>query len=185
MKKVSDNVEVLASEYLFHEPWLTVRQDKIKLPNGVIIPKYFVLEYCDWVNVLAITKNHKFLMIRQYRHGTGTTNYEFCGGCVDEQDASPLVAAQRELLEETGYGNGRWRMNMKMSANPSTSNNWTYNFIAEDVELVTEQHLDGGECISVHLFSLDEIKQLLKNNEIIQSVHVASLWKYLAENKLL
>ena len=76
-------------------------------------------------------------------------------------------------------------MNMRMSANPSTSNNWTYNFIAEDVELVGEQNLDGGECISVHLFSLDEIKQLLENNEIIQSVHVASLWKYLAENKLL
>ena len=113
MRNQKEKAEVLASEYLFKKPWLTVRQEKIKLPNGVVIPEYYVLEYSDWVNVLAITKDHKFLMIRQYRHATATTNYEFCGGCVDATDESPLAAAQRELLEETGYGNGKWRLNMK------------------------------------------------------------------------
>ena len=97
-----------------------------------------------------------------------------------------MVAAQRELLEETGYGNGKWRMNMKMSTNPSTNANWTYNFIAEDVELLDDkQHLDGGECLTVHLLTLEEIKQLLAHNEIIQSMHACALWKYLAENRLL
>ena len=177
--------KVLSSSYLFKKPWLTVRQDKLQLANGVVIPEYFVLEYPDWVNVLAITKDKKFLMILQYRHGTQTTNFEFCGGCVDETDASPLEAAQRELLEETGFGGGRWRFNLKLSANPSTSDNWTYNFIAEDVEPIDEQHLDGGEDISCYQLSLDEIKELLRNNEIIQSIHACALWKYLAENKLL
>ena len=65
------------------------------------------------------------------------------------------------------------------------ANNWTYNFIAEDVEPIGEQHLDGGEDISCYQLSLDEIKELLRNNEIIQSVHACALWKYLAENKLL
>lgn len=185
MKQEDRKAKVLSSRYLSHKPWLTIREDKIQLPNGAIIPEYFVLEYPDWVNVLAITKDKKFLMIRQYRHGTETTNYEFCGGCVDKEDASPLAAAQRELSEETGYGNGKWHFNLKMSANPSTTNNWTYNFIAEDVEKIGEQHLDGGEDISYHLLSLDEIKELLNNNEIIQSVHACALWKYLAENKLL
>ena len=61
MKENEDSkVDVLASEYLFREPWLTVRKDKIRLPNGVIIPDYYILEYCDWVNILAITKEHKF-----------------------------------------------------------------------------------------------------------------------------
>ena len=81
--------KVLSSTYLFQKPWLTVRQDKLQLANGVVIPEYFVLEYPDWVNVLAITKDKKFLMIRQYRHGTQSTNFEFCGGCVDKTDASP------------------------------------------------------------------------------------------------
>ena len=177
---------VLSSRYLSKEPWFTVREDRIRLKNGVEIPKYYVLEYPDWVNILAITKDKKFLMVRQYRHGTGTTNYELCGGCVDKEDASPMVAAQRELLEETGFGNGKWRFNLKMSANPSTTNNWTWNFIAEDVELLdSKQHLDGGEDISVHLLSLDEVKELLQAGEIIQSVHACALWKYLAEEHLL
>ena len=186
MEKCNAKAEVLASKYLFREPWLTVREEEIKLPNGAIVPKYYVLEYPDWVNTLAITKDKKFVMIRQYRHGTQTTNYELCGGCVDAEDASPLVAAQRELLEETGYGNGKWRLNMKMSTNPSTNTNWTFNFIAEDVELINEeQHLDGGECLTIHLLSLEEIKQLLQDGGIIQSMHACALWKYLAENHLI
>ena len=177
--------KVLESSYLFNEPWLTVRKDKVELANGVVIPNYYVLEYPNWVNILAITKDKKFLMIRQYRHGTGTTNFELCGGCVDAEDASPLEAAKRELQEETGYGNGHWRQNLKLSANPSISNNWTYNFVAEDVELISTQHLDGGEDISVHLLSLDKVVKLLKNNEIIQSIHACAIWKYLAENHLI
>ena len=177
---------VLSSKYILKEPWLTAREEKISLPNGVVIPKYYVLEYPDWVNTLAITKDKKFVMIRQYRHGTKTTNYELCGGCVDKEDATPLAAAKRELYEETGYGNGTWRLNLKLSANPSTTNNWTYNFIAEDVELLdTQQHLDGGECLTIHILSLEEIKELLKNNEIIQSIHACALWKYLAEKNLI
>ena len=147
MENCDEKAKVLASKYLFKKPWLTVRQEKIELPNGVIVPEYYILEYPDWVNTLAITKDKKFVMIRQYRHGSQTTNYEFCGGCVDPEDESPMAAAQRELFEETGYGNGTWKMNMKMSTNPSTNANWTYNFIAEDVELLdSKQHLDGGEC---------------------------------------
>ena len=178
MQKDEKSAKVLNSKYLMKEPWCTLREDEIQLANGVIIPKYYVLEYPNWVNVLAITKDKKFLMIRQYRHGTQTVNYELCGGCVDPTDASPLHAAQRELLEETGYGNGKWTFNLKLSANPSTTNNWTYNFIAEDVEPIGTQHLDGGEDISVHLLSVDEVLKLLKQNEIIQSVHACAFWKY-------
>ena len=97
-----------------------------------------------------------------------------------------IAKLAKMAVEETGYGNGTWKMNMKMSTNPSTNANWTYNFIAEDVELLdSKQHLDGGECLTVHLLTLDEIKQLLKENGIIQSLHACALWKYIAENHLL
>ena len=47
---------VLASEYIAHEPWFTVRKEKVQLPNGSIIPSYYVLEYPAWINVIAVTK---------------------------------------------------------------------------------------------------------------------------------
>ena len=46
---------VLESEYLFRRPWLTARRDKVQLPNGNINPEFYVLEYPDWVNVIAVT----------------------------------------------------------------------------------------------------------------------------------
>ena len=47
--------EVLHSEYLIQRPWLTARRDCVRLPNGVENDEYYVLEYPDWVNVIAIT----------------------------------------------------------------------------------------------------------------------------------
>lgn len=47
--------KVLSSEYLAHEPWFTVRREAVELPGGARIPSYYVLEYPDWVNVIART----------------------------------------------------------------------------------------------------------------------------------
>lgn len=74
--------EVLHSEYLIQRPWLTARRDCVRLPNGVENDEYYVLEYPDWVNVIAITAEGKFLMERQYRHGLQWTGYEFVLACV-------------------------------------------------------------------------------------------------------
>ena len=97
--------KTLKSEYLIRRPWLTARRDTVELPGGSVNPEFYVLEYPDWVNVLAITSDDEFVMIRQYRHGLGQTRYELCAGVVDPGE-SPLEAAKRELSEETGYGGG-------------------------------------------------------------------------------
>ena len=94
--------KVVKSEYLARKPWFTVRHERIELPDGRSIPDYYVFEYPDWVNVIAITKEGKFVFIDQYRHGLGETNYEIPAGVAEPDDASMLAAAQRELAEETG-----------------------------------------------------------------------------------
>ena len=53
----------LGSEYLVRRPWLTARRDCVRLANGVVNDEYYVLEYPDWVNVIAITTDGKFVMI--------------------------------------------------------------------------------------------------------------------------
>jgi ADP-ribose pyrophosphatase len=52
--------------------------------------------------------------------------------------------------------------------------------LATDVELIDHQHLEATEDISVHLFTLEEVRTLLENNEIMQSLNAAPLWKYMA-----
>ena len=55
------------SEYLIQRPWLTARRDKVELPDGRVHPEYYVLEYPDWVNVIAIIEDGQFVMVKQYR----------------------------------------------------------------------------------------------------------------------
>lgn len=181
----NQNWKVLKSEYLAHEPWFTVRREEVELPTGNKIPEYYIFEYPDWVNVIAITKEKKFVFVSQYRHGLGRAAYELCAGVCEKEDASPLLSAQRELEEETGYGNGNWTAFMEISVNPSTHTNMTYCFLATDVEPITAQHLEATEDLTVHLLTLDEVIELLRKDQIKQALHAAPLWKYLAENQLL
>lgn len=176
--------QVLKSEYLVRKPWCTVRSEEVELPNGNRIPEYFVFEYPNWINVLAITKDKKFVFVSQYRHGLGIASYELCAGVCEKEDVSPLISAQRELWEETGYGNGTWKEFMVISANPGTHTNLTYCYLATDVEPVSTQHLEPTEDLTVHILTLEQVKELLHKDQIKQAIHAAPLWKYVAENHL-
>lgn len=171
--------KIIESKYLIRRPWLTARVDTVELPNGVVHPEYYVLEYPTWVNIIVITKDQQFVMIQQYRHGLADIFTELVAGVV-EKGEDPLQAAKRELLEETGYGKGDWKLFTILSANPGTMTNLTYTFLATNVEPVTTQHLDETEDINIILLSSTEVRTMLINNDIKQSLMAAPLWKYFA-----
>ena len=167
----------LHTEYLIRKPWLTARCDEVQLPDGRIIPEYYVLEYPDWVNVIAITRDGQYVMERQYRHAAGRTCFELpCG--VMEKGETPLEAVQRELMEETGYTGGEWEETMQLSANPSTMTNTIHCFVARGVEKTCQQRLDATEDLSVHLLTRDEVLALVCEGKMIQSPMLASLLKH-------
>lgn len=169
--------EILSSEYLFRRPWLTVRHDEVRLPDGRINPEFYVMEYPDWVNVIAITEEGKFVFEKQYRHGLGKTCYEIPAGVI-EKGETPLEAARRELMEETGYGDGEWEPLMTISGNCSTTNNLTHCFLAKGVRHISGQHLDATEDISVCILDEGQVRDLMECDQIRQSLMAAPLWKY-------
>ena len=182
MNNTETKWKVLDREYIIKRPWLTARRDKVELPDGRVIEEYYVLEYPDWVNVIAITKEGQFVMERQYRHGLGVHSTELpCG--VMEKGEEPLEAARRELLEETGYAGGEWTKLMAIGPNPGSQNNLTHCFLAVGVEKIAEQSLDDTEELTVHLMSEAEVRSLLENNQICQALMVAPLWKYFSDRK--
>lgn len=175
--------KVLRSEYLFKEPWFTARRERVELPNGNVIPSYYVLEYPAWVSVIGLTKEGKMVMERQYRHGLGRVSYELCAGVVETSDVSCMEAAKRELWEETGYGKGDWKPYLTTSANPSTHTNLSYCFLATGLEKLSEPHQEKTEDIAVELLEPEEVKRLLVNDEIVQATQAVALWKYFYETK--
>ena len=125
---------------------------------------------------VALTKDGRFILERQYRHAAGVTIYELPGGCVDDTDPSLEFAVRRELLEETGYSFSSLEYLGKTSANPSTNSNWAHMYLATGGELTREQHLDPNEEIEVYLYTVDELRQLLREGGMAQSMHVTALF---------
>ena len=180
----AEDYKILNSEYLFNRPWLTVRKDWLQLPSGQVNEEYYVLEYPDWINVVAITQEGLFVMEQQYRHGLGQVGIEICAGVI-EKGETPLQAAQRELLEETGYSGGTWSEEMVLCANPSTTNNLSHSFLAVGVEKTAGQHLDRTEVIEPILMTADQVRELLVNDKVKQALMAAPLWKYFSTHGLL
>lgn len=171
---------VLSSEKLLSKgTWMNLRQERVQLPSGNIVPEWFVLEFPDWVNVIAITRDGHFVMEDQYRHALGRTDFELVAGVIDPGE-TPLQAAQRELSEETGYGGGQWQLFMTISPNPTNHTNMSYTFLATGVEPISAQHQEPTEDIHVDIFTREEVEELLHTGRIIQALHVAPLWKYIA-----
>ena len=167
--------KVLESEYLFNQPWLTVRKDKCELPNGKIMPAFYVLEYPTWVTALALTKEGKVVMVKQYRHGIEEVCIETPGGVVDAGE-EPQTAIKRELLEETGYQFESFEYLGKVCANPSTGNNYLHMYLTTGGEKVGEQSLDETEDVEVVLYTLDEVKDLIRENKIVQALHTSCIF---------
>lgn len=167
--------QVLSSEYIHKGPWATLRTDKCQMPDGRIVPSYYVLEYPDWANAVAVTEDNKIIMVRQYRHAAGVVSLEIPGGVI-ESGESPEVGMKRELLEETGYQFDDMQFLCKLHANPSTANNVTHCYLAKGGKKVQAQHLDESEQIEVEEYTIDEVKQLLADNKITQALHCTTLF---------
>ena len=175
--------KVLKSEHILRlGQWLSVRQEEVQLPSGTVIPTWFVLEFPNWINVIAITKDGEMVMEDQYRHALGETHYELVAGVIDPGE-TPLEAAKRELSEETGYEGGEWELYMTLSPNPTNHNNLSYTFLARGVEKAREQHQERTEDIRVHVMKQEEVRTLLERGEIVQALHAAPLWKYFCADK--
>jgi 8-oxo-dGTP pyrophosphatase MutT (NUDIX family) len=171
--------DVLESAYLSRKPWLTLRQDRVRLPTGAMIEEYFVLEYPAWVNVVAVTPDDRVVLVRQYRHGLGRVGIELPAGVVDPGDPSPEAAARRELLEETGYGGGTWNSLGVASANPATHSNLSYSFLAAGVQQVAPPAPEATEDLRVLTASVAEVARLVEEGQVVQALHLAPLLKYL------
>lgn len=167
--------KILSSNYLFSDRWFKVRKDVCESPEGKIIDPYYVYEFPTWVGALPVTEEGKIIMVKQYRHALGEVCVEIPGGCVDDTDSGHEAAIARELLEETGYSFSSFEYLGRISANPSTNTNLLHMFLARGGVKTARQQLDANEEIEVVLLSMDELKSLLRENKIVQSMHVSCI----------
>ena len=143
--------------------------------------EFVLVDSPDWVNIIAEVKNDKgedcFIMVRQFRHGTGDISLEFPAGIVDPGE-EPLHAAIRELKEETGYKAAKMTLIGTASPNCAFMNNTNYTYYAEGLEKVSGQSLDENEAIDVCLVPVEEAEQGFGHGEMLNAICILSHYFY-------
>jgi ADP-ribose pyrophosphatase len=152
------------------------------MPNGRLVEPYYVFEFPEWVNIVAVTNNDEVVLVRQYRHGIGKTVLELPCGVVTENDTSLIQAARRELLEEVGYMSKNFIETGSISANPANHTNLTHCFLAAGATRAAAPQLDDTEQIDVVLTPLRKVIELIEVGDIFQALHISSI--FLALKKL-
>lgn len=168
-KHLDSRVDEEAGLILFQK-----RIDRLRNPRNQQVFERLVLESADWVNMVALDRERRCVMIRQYRFGVGYTTLETPGGMVDPGEDS-FAAATRELLEETGYVSEKWSYLGAVEPNPAVHNHLCHHWLAEDADLAYAQDLGEGELIAVELMAEDEVRAAVQSGELKHALALSAL----------
>ncbi|HET92203.1 MAG TPA: NUDIX hydrolase [Chloroflexi bacterium] len=145
---------------LDHSPYLIVEEHTIELPDGHVIPNWTWVITPDYINVLAVTENQRFLCFRQTKYGVEGTSLAPVGGYL-EPGEDPLETAQRELLEETGYQAAEWILLGDYVVDGNRGAGAAHIFLARGAQHVAEPDADDLEEQELLLLSRADIEAAL------------------------
>lgn len=149
---------------LNHSKWLAMEDHTVELPDGRVIPNWPWIITPDYINVLAITDDEKFLCFRQTKYGVEGTSLAPVGGYI-EPNEDPRVAAQRELLEETGYAAAEWIGLGSYRVDANRGGGIGHLFLARGAHRVQEINADDLEEQELLRLSRAEVEVALRNGE--------------------
>ncbi len=160
-------------------PVFRVITRRMQSPDNTIVDDFYILDAPDWVNVVALTDQNEFILVNQYRFGTGKLSLEVPGGVVDKGETH-RVAAVRELLEETGFASTEWRQLGILAPNPALNTNQCGIWLATGCTYIGDGGHDHSEFIRVEKLSKQHTVEAIANGTIHHALAVAALGMYLA-----
>ena len=159
------------SEHIVQDEWIDFRKEVYQLPDGHEFGPFYNYSRRSFVVIVARTKDNHYLCVKQFRHGIKKITCEFCAGGI-EANEDPLLAAKRELQEETGYISNHWTHLMTTYSNPTLADNQAHLYFADQCERVSDLHLDATEFLQVQLLTKKDLEAMIQNNQFEQPIHV-------------
>lgn len=146
-------------------------------PDGAL--PWFTLGLSDWVVVVAITGDGRFVLVRQHRQGVNDLTIETAGGILDPGE-DPAGAALRELREETGWQAERAEPLGWVHPNPALQGNRCHLFLARGATPVAGWSADESEITEPVVLTEDEVRRALATSGITHALAVVALERALA-----
>jgi len=179
------------------EKWTTLKEEaklKAKIFSYVQIERqsplsgkkglFDRLDCNDWVNIIARKEDGTFVFVRQYRQGTDEITEEIPGGAIDKGE-DPLIAAKRELVEETGYESDSWKRLGAIDPNPAILSNQCFVYFADNVKETGTQKFDDLEEIELTFFSYQEVMRKITEGEVKHSLVLAAFLLFASDQNSL
>lgn len=168
--------KVLESKSLFSSGLFQLKSDRCELPDGRIMPNYYVMNFPDWVNILPVTSKGQMILVKQYRHASGRDHLEVPGGSMDPSlNETAQEGALREMLEETGFHSTQVEKIGSHFPNPAIQSNQMHTFVAWDSIETQAQALDEFEDLELYFCSFEKLKEHLIKGDIDHSIMIASI----------
>jgi ADP-ribose pyrophosphatase len=168
---------------LSYGKFLTVENHVVELPDGRVIDDWPWLITPDFINVVAITTEGHFLCFEQVKYGLVGDSLAVVGGFI-EPGEDPLVAAQRELIEETGYRAEQWTALGQYRVDPNRGAGTGYLYLAREAVKVTQPTADDLEEQHLLLLSQAEMYEALLAGRFKSMAWTANLALALLQLKL-
>lgn len=157
--------KTIHTEKIFEGNIIELQVDEVSLPNGKV-SKREIIKHPGAVAIIAITKDNKLVLVKQYRKALEKTLIEIPAGKLDNNE-QPLVAAVRELEEETGYTTKELSFVTSFYTSPGFANELVHIYITDSLEkLETPVAGDEDEFIEIMEVTLDEAKQFVEDEQI-------------------
>ncbi len=167
----------------FQNRWLRVDIDTVELPDGRLYDYTIIREKKHGVAVIAVDTSGNILLQQEYRHPVEQIIWQVPGGLIDEGE-TPLAAARRELLEETGHAAPHWRYLGTFWDNPALEDMQIHLYLAWPAALVNDGNRDDTEWLCWQWQSWSWLKQSIRKGEIKERVILAALGLLWAHGEL-
>jgi ADP-ribose pyrophosphatase len=171
----------LNSQLKFKGKIIEVHHDDILLPNGDTSFRE-VVKHPGGVCIAALNEKGEFLLVEQFRYAFDTVLLEFTAGKL-EKDENPLDAANRELIEETGYEALEMTSLGLLYPSPGYLGEIIHLYYAPITKFVG-QKLDHHEFLNVKTYTLDHLIDLVMKDELRDSKTIALIMKLSQLNSL-
>jgi ADP-ribose pyrophosphatase len=138
-------------------PYAQIYDEDVRLPDGTLITQWVKVDLPEFIIVMAVTADQHIPFVRQYRQAVRDWMLELPAGHL-ETGEDALVAAQRELIEETGIVASRWRYLGKYIMDANRGCGWCHVYLATGAhQAAVPDAGDVGE-VTTHLIALDEVR---------------------------
>lgn len=162
----------VSSDLIYTGKTIQLRVDTVEVPNRGY-QKREIIEHKGAVAILAITKENKVVLVKQFRKAIEQEIYELPAGKI-EIGETPLDCAYRELKEETGYSANSMKLIHKYYPTPGFSNQLVFIYLAKDL-IPGEKKLEEDEFLEVYEVDLETAYKMVYENEICDSKTVIGL----------